>query len=236
MSTARSCGSPCAAADAARIHSDRETARQECRPHLREDERRGRACRSAQTELWSPDSPTLYDLDVALKSGDCGEELLRHAQGRSTRKDAAGVNRIFLNDQPLFSDRPARPGLVARRALHRAHRRSPASSTSRALKKMGFNMARKHVKVEPARWYYWCDKLGFLVWQDMPSAMTRSHAEQRPQGNRRGRAFPAEHAAGCERELKSAGARIWATRRASWCGCRTTKAGASTTPTTSCSW
>ena len=37
------------------------------------------------------------------------------------------------------------------------------------MKKLGFNMARKHVKVEPERWYYWCDKLGLLVWQDMPS-------------------------------------------------------------------
>ena len=49
------------------------------------------------------------------------------------------------------------------------------------LKKLGFNMCRKHVKVEPARWYYWCDKLGFMVWQDMPSAMTRSWPSERTQ-------------------------------------------------------
>ena len=52
------------------------------------------------------------------------------------------------------------------------------------LKKLGFNMMRKHVKVEPARCYYWCDKLGFMVWQDMPSAMTHGRPEQRPQGRR----------------------------------------------------
>jgi hypothetical protein len=50
------------------------------------------------------------------------------------------------------------------------------------LKKLGFNMCRKHVKVEPARYYYWCDKLGFMVWQDMPSAMPKGHTAVRRNG------------------------------------------------------
>src|SRR5206468_1132280 len=55
---------------------------------------------------------------------------------------------------------------------------APSDEASRfdieMLKKMGFNMCRKHIKVEPARWYYWCDKLGLMVWQDMPSARINS--------------------------------------------------------------
>ena len=75
--------------------------------------------------------------------------------------------------------RPARSGLVAGRALHRADRRGAAYDIE-VTKKLGFNMARKHVKVEPDRWYYWCDKLGLLVWQDMPSTVdARRHAATR---------------------------------------------------------
>ena len=155
----------------------------------------------SQTELWSPDSPTLYDLDVALKSGDAVKSYfgMRNVEARA---DAEGRNRIFLNHKPLFQIGPLDQGWWPD-GLYTAPTDEALRSDIDTLKKLGFNMARKHVKVEPARWYYWCDKLGFLVWQDMPSAMTRTP----PSGVRKGAAedvqFPAEIAASWERELKS---------------------------------
>jgi hypothetical protein len=124
------------------------------------------------TELWSPGSPTLYDLEVKLKSGD---EVKSYFGMRSveTHADAAGHLRIFLNHQPLFLIGPLDQGWWPD-GLYTAPTDEALRFDIEALKKMGFNMARKHVKVEPARWYYWCDKLGLAVWQDMPSAMTRN--------------------------------------------------------------
>jgi beta-galactosidase/beta-glucuronidase len=124
----------------------------------------------SQTDLWSPDSPTLYDLDIALKSGDSVKSYfgMRSVEARA---DAAGVNRIFLNHKPLFQIGPLDQGWWPD-GLYTAPTDEALRSDIDTLKKLGFNMVRKHVKVEPARWYYWCDTLGFLVWQDMPSAMT----------------------------------------------------------------
>ena len=155
----------------------------------------------SQTELWSPDSPTLYDLDISLKSGDSVKSYFG-MRSVEARPDATGANRIFLNHKPLFQIGPLDQGWWPD-GLYTAPTDEALRSDIDTLKKLGFNMARKHVKVEPARWYYWCDKLGFLVWQDMPSAMTRTP----PTGVRRGAAedaqFPAEVAASWERELKS---------------------------------
>ena len=100
-----------------------------------------------------------------------------------------GTNRILLNHKPLFQIGPLDQGLWPD-GLYTAPTDEALRSDIETLKKLGFNMARKHVKVEPERWYYWCDKLGLLVWQDMPSAMTRSAAERCPQGRGRGRAVP----------------------------------------------
>ena len=152
------------------------------------------------TELWSPDSPALYDLEVKLKSGD---EVKSYFGMRAveTRADAAGHLRIFLNHKPLFLIGPLDQGWWPD-GLYTAPTDEALRFDIEALKKMGFNMCRKHVKVEPARWYYWCDKLGFLVWQDMPSALTRAT----PAVRRNGAAdapFPDETAAAWERELKS---------------------------------
>jgi beta-galactosidase/beta-glucuronidase len=153
------------------------------------------------TELWSPDSPTLYDLEVALQSGDSVKSYfgMRSVEARA---DSAGRNRIFLNHQPLFLIGPLDQGWWPD-GLYTAPTDDALRFDIEALKKMGFNMARKHVKVEPARWYYWCDKLGFLVWQDMPSAMTGATPSNVRKGVAADAQFPAEPSAGWERELKS---------------------------------
>jgi beta-galactosidase/beta-glucuronidase len=153
------------------------------------------------TELWSPDLPTLYDLEVKLKSGDSVKSYfgMRSVEARA---DAAGHNRIFLNHQPLFMIGPLDQGWWPD-GLYTAPTDDALRFDIEALKKMGFNMARKHVKVEPARWYYWCDKLGFLVWQDMPSAMTKTPPSNVRKGIAEDAVFPAEQSAGWERELKA---------------------------------
>jgi beta-galactosidase/beta-glucuronidase len=151
--------------------------------------------------LWDPDHPELYDLDIALKGGDAVKSYfaLRTVE---TRPDAAGHLRIFLNHKPLFLIGPLDQGWWPD-GLYTAPTDDALRFDIEAMKKMGFNMARKHVKVEPARWYYWCDKLGFLVWQDMPSAMTRDAATHVRKGAAEDARFPAEQAAAWERELKA---------------------------------
>ncbi len=149
---------------------------------------------------WSPDSPTLYDLEIGVQGGDAVRSYFGMRQVEM-RKDAAGFNRVFLNHKPLFLIGPLDQGWWPD-GLYTAPTDEALRSDIETLKKLGFNMCRKHVKVEPARWYYWCDKLGFLVWQDMPSAMTSAI----PSGVRKGAAedvsFPAEAAASWERELR----------------------------------
>jgi hypothetical protein len=87
------------------------------------------------------------------------------------RKDADGFERLFLNNQPQFMIGPLDQGWWPD-GLYTAPTDAALRFDVETTKKLGFNMARKHVKVEPARWYYWCDKLGLLVWQDMPSGFT----------------------------------------------------------------
>ena len=83
-------------------------------------------------------------------------------------KDSEGINRLTLNNEVLFQYGPLDQGWWPD-GLY-----TPASDEAMKYdivmtKKFGMNMARKHVKYESARWYYWCDKLGLLVWQDMPA-------------------------------------------------------------------
>jgi beta-galactosidase/beta-glucuronidase len=151
--------------------------------------------------LWSPDSPTLYDLEIALKSGDSVKSYFG-MRSVEMRADAEGRNRIFLNHQPLFQIGPLDQGWWPD-GLYTAPTDDALRFDIEALKKMGFNMARKHVKVEPARWYYWCDKLGFLVWQDMPSAMTKTPPSNVRKGAAEDAQFPAGEASAWEREFKA---------------------------------
>ena len=86
----------------------------------------------------------------------------------SLGKDEAGVTRLFLNNQPLFQFGVLDQGFWPD-GLYTAPTDAALRYDLEAAKKLGFNTVRKHVKVEPARWYYWADKLGVLVWQDMPN-------------------------------------------------------------------
>src|SRR5215471_6710574 len=171
-----------------------------------------------QLELWSPDSPKLYDLGIGLASGAGlrpagslgGPEARPTDQVKSyfgmrsveARADAAGHLRIFLNHKPLFLIGPLDQGWWPD-GLYTAPTDEALRFDIEAMKKMGFNMARKHVKVEPARWYYWCDRLGFLVWQDMPSAMTRTPPSNVRKGVAADAEFPSQQAAAWEREWKA---------------------------------
>lgn len=136
----------------------------------------GRVGRPVTIELdevtpWSPGSPHLYDLRVVLERD--GRPIDAVASYFGMRKielkaDEQGVNRLFLNDEPLFQYGPLDQGWWPD-GLYTAPTDEALRYDVEVTKRLGFNMTRKHVKVEPSRWYYWCDKLGLLVWQDMPS-------------------------------------------------------------------
>ncbi len=122
-------------------------------------------------KLWSPDSPFLYDMKVTLKRGGKKmDEVLSYAAMRkiSRIKDEQGHWRMQLNNRTLFQYGPLDQGWWPD-GLYTAPTDEALRFDIQKTKDLGFNMIRKHVKVEPARWYYHCDRLGMLVWQDMPS-------------------------------------------------------------------
>jgi hypothetical protein len=127
-----------------------------------------------RAKLWSPESPFLYDLKISILKhgghGDVIDEVNSYFAMRKIAlgKDAKGNQRMLLNNQPVFQFGPLDQGFWPD-GLYTAPTDEALRYDIEMTKKLGFNMARKHVKVEPDRWYYWCDKLGLLVWQDMPS-------------------------------------------------------------------
>jgi hypothetical protein len=125
-----------------------------------------------RAKLWSPDKPFLYRLSVGLagKPQNAVDQVESYFGMRkiSIGKDAKGITRLLLNNKPLFQYGPLDQGFWPD-GLYTAPTDTALKYDIEITKKLGFNMTRKHVKVEPARWYYWCDKLGLLVWQDMPS-------------------------------------------------------------------
>ena len=161
----------------------------------------------AAQQLWTPETPHLHDLELILYQAD--------AQGRPTGgeldsvksyfglrkiavgKDDKGVTRLMLNNRPVFQFGPLDQGFWPD-GLYTAPTDAALKFDIEMTKKFGFNMARKHVKVEPARWYYWCDKLGLLVWQDMPSSADGHIAPGRGEGTR-----PPATVENFERELKA---------------------------------
>jgi hypothetical protein len=124
-----------------------------------------------QARLWTPDTPFLYDLKVQVRKGDnVVDEVTSYFGMRKIAlgKDTAGITRILLNNKFVFQYGPLDQGFWPD-GLYTAPTDEALRYDIEITKKLGCNMARKHVKVEPDRWYYWCDKLGLLVWQDMPS-------------------------------------------------------------------
>ena len=133
-------------------------------------------------KLWSPDQPFLYPLTIALiRKGNTVDEVKSYVAMRkiSMQKDAAGVQRMMLNNKFLFQYGPLDQGWWPD-GLYTAPTDEALKFDIVKTKEMGFNMIRKHIKVEPARWYYHCDQLGMLVWQDMPSGNIGNGWEQRP--------------------------------------------------------
>lgn len=121
--------------------------------------------------LWSPDDPFLYDLRVVLKQGgQTMDEVKSYFGMRSVglRRDEHGLSRPTLNGEFLFQVGALDQGYWPD-GIYTAPTDAALQHDLRFLKAAGFNLVRKHVKVEPDRWYYWCDRLGLLVWQDMPS-------------------------------------------------------------------
>ncbi len=123
-------------------------------------------------ELWSPENPHLYDLRMRLIAG--GEVIDEVGSYFGMRKiavvqDELGYNRLALNNEILFQNGPLDQGFWPD-GLYTPPSDAAMKYDIEKTISMGFNMLRKHVKVENRRFYHWCDRLGMLVWQDMPSA------------------------------------------------------------------
>lgn len=122
-------------------------------------------------KLWSPDSPYLYDLKLSLiKDGKIVDEINSYTAMRkfSSKRDENGIVRLELNNKPLFQFGPLDQGWWPD-GLYTAPTDEALLYDIQKTKDFGYNMIRKHIKVEPARWYTHCDRLGIIVWQDMPS-------------------------------------------------------------------
>ena len=126
---------------------------------------------------WSPEDPYLYDISFELeRDGKVIDKVEGYGALREVQEvtDAAGHKRIGLNGKPCFNYGPLDQGWWPD-GLYTAPTDEALRYDIEQTKAFGYNMIRKHIKVEPARWYYWCDKLGILVWQDMPCITDSRH-------------------------------------------------------------
>ena len=118
-----------------------------------------------QLRLWSPEDPFLYDVTITLAGGDTVESYFG-MRSFGIGIDEKGLPRLLLNGKPYFQN-----GLLDQGYWSDGYYTAPCDDALiydiSKMKRLGFNMLRKHIKVEPLRWYYHCDRLGMLVWQDM---------------------------------------------------------------------
>lgn len=134
-----------------------------------------------KAKLWSPESPFLYQIKVKLlNKGTVLDEVKSYFAMRklSTGKDKDGIVRLQLNNKNYFQFGPLDQGWWPD-GLYTAPSDAALKYDIVKTKELGFNMIRKHVKVEPARWYTHCDEIGMLVWQDMPSGDTSTKWQSR---------------------------------------------------------
>ncbi len=125
----------------------------------------------ADPELWSPNNPYLYNLEISFTENNKVVDKVKSYFGMrkiALRKDKNGFQRLVLNNKFLFHFGTLDQGWWPD-GLYTAPTDDALKFDIETTKKLGFNTIRKHVKVEPARWYYHCDKIGMLVWQDMPN-------------------------------------------------------------------
>ncbi|HWQ58433.1 MAG TPA: glycoside hydrolase family 2 TIM barrel-domain containing protein [Clostridia bacterium] len=115
---------------------------------------------------WSPENPKLYEFEV-----DLGEDTVQSyfaMRKFSVEKDGEDIPRLFLNNRPYFHNGVLDQGYWPD-GLYTAPSDEAMVADILTMKRLGFNTLRKHIKIEPMRWYYHCDRLGMLVWQDMPN-------------------------------------------------------------------
>ena len=121
--------------------------------------------------LWSPEDPYLYGIRINLFNGDkLVDSVLGYTAFRESSevRDSNGERRLGLNGKPYFQFGPLDQGWWPD-GLYTAPSDEALKYDIVKTKELGYNMIRKHIKVEPARWYWYCDRLGIAVWQDMPS-------------------------------------------------------------------
>ena len=121
--------------------------------------------------LWSPEKPFLYDITIELKNGNKTIDKVTSYTGIrkiSVGKTSDGFTRMLLNNDFIWQNGPLDQGFWPD-GIYTPPSEQAMVYDLEMTKKMGFNLLRKHVKVENRIFYYWCDKLGILVWQDMPS-------------------------------------------------------------------
>ena len=123
----------------------------------------------AHPHLWSPQDPFLYTFKATLTQGGQRDEVTSYAGLRSIAvANVGGRNRIVLNGKPTFLLATLDQGYWPD-GIYTAPTDAALKFDIQKTKDLGFNTIRKHIKVEPARWYYWADRIGLLVWQDMPA-------------------------------------------------------------------
>ncbi len=155
-------------------------------------------------KLWSPDSPHLYDLEVVLWDGNKQLDMVESYAGMrkySMSRDDKGIVRLQLNNKDLFHFGPLDQGWWPD-GLYTAPTDEALEYDIVKTKDLGFNMIRKHVKVEPARWYMHCDRHGIIVWQDMPNGDKSPEWQMRKYFDGAERARSAESEANYRKEWK----------------------------------